>query len=132
MDNNRILKKVAIAANLRHEAVAEIFRLSGNTISPSQIRAFMAGPANKNFQALDDAMLEAFLDGLITYSRGTRDEPEALPQIFRHLVVHLAESERFDALEELTELAADALIAAVEDDDAHSPDVPDLAAPGQQ
>ncbi len=112
MTNNNVLKKIAIANNLRHFEIKEIFELGGFAFSSSQIKAFMAGAKNKNYEKLSDEHLEGFLNGLIIYSRGTLDEPALLPRLIENFIIGLIEKENLDALEEIRCLiddAADAL-----------------------
>ena len=115
MENNAILKKLAIALNLRHEALLQIFRLSEPTMNLSQVKAYMVNPSHKNFLELPDERLASFLDNLITYSRGENNSDQ-LPMIYRHYIISLAESGRINILEELIEVASEAFALAIEDD----------------
>ena len=108
MNNNLILKKVIISHNLKHFESKEVFELGGLKLSSSQIKAFMAGAQNKNFEAISDEQLEAFLNGLIIYTRGERDNPEVVPRAIEAYVLGLMQAGQSDALEELSCLIEDA------------------------
>ncbi len=101
MTNNNILKKIAIANNLKHFEMKEIFGLGGFEFSSSRIKAFMAGPKNKNYEKLSDEYFEGFLNGFIIYSRGSVDEPTLLPRTIESHIIGLIESGNHDAIEEI-------------------------------
>ncbi len=101
MTNNNILKKITIANNLKHFEIKEIFELGGFECSSSQIKAFMAGSKNKNYEKLSDEYFEGFLNGFIIYSRGTVDEPTLLPRTVESFIIGLIESGNTDAIEEI-------------------------------
>jgi len=107
MKNNAILKKITIANNLKHFEIKEIFELAGLTFSSSQIKAFMAGSQNKNYEKLSDEQFEAFLNGFITYSRGTIEEPSLLPRTIENFIIGLVESGNSGAIEEIRCLIED-------------------------
>ncbi len=107
MENNKILKKIVIAMNLRHEDVREVFHLGGLELSISQTGAFLVSPSNKNFQSLSLEKLESFLNGMIIYSRGPKNAPNIIPMALANLVYWLGENGQIDALEALNELLSD-------------------------
>lgn len=108
VDNNQLLKKLAIANNLRHFEIQEVFALSGFECGSSRIKAWMAGRGNKNFEPLADDQLEQFLNGLIIYGRGAKDEADVLPRSIEHYVFGLVEAGNADLLDELGALIDDA------------------------
>ena len=109
MDNNKVLKKITIAMNLRNEDVREIFHIGGLELSVSQTGAFLVSDTNKNFKALSDEVLENFMDGLITYSRGAKNAPNFVPLALANLVYLLGEKGNQEALEALASLVEDVL-----------------------
>lgn len=109
MTNNNILKKICIANNLKHFEVKEIFELAELEFSSSQIKAFMAGSKNKNYEKLSDEQFEAFLNGFIIYARGTVDEPTLLPRTIENFIIGLIEAGNRDALEEMRCLVEDGI-----------------------
>lgn len=119
MTNNNILKKITIANSLKHFEIKEVFELGGFKLSSSQIKAFMAGSKNKNYEKLSDDLLEGFLNGYIIYCRGALDEPGQLPRMVESYIIGLIESGNADAIEEvrcLIEDASDSLLADNESD----------------
>jgi len=114
MTNNSILKKISIANNLKHFEIKEIFELGGFEFSSSQIKTFMAGSKNKNYEKLSDEHFEGFLNGFIIYSRGTVEEPTLLPRTIENFVIGLIESGNTGAIEEIRCLIEDVEDAAEE------------------
>lgn len=108
MTHNNILKKISIANSLKHFEIRECFELGDLKLSSSQIKAFMAGPKNKNYEKLNDEQFEAFLNGFIIYSRGPVDEPNLLPRRVENYIIGLVESENIEAIEEIRCLIEDA------------------------
>lgn len=108
MTNNNILKKIAIANNLKHFDIKECFELGGFDVSSSRIKGFMAGSQNKNHEKLNDEMFEGFLNGFIIYSRGSVDEPSLLPRTVENYIIGLIEAENSEALDEIRSLLDDA------------------------
>jgi len=108
MNNNSILKKIIISQNLKHFESKEIFELGGLKLSSSQIKAFMAGSQNKNYEKLSDEQLEAFLNGLIIFSRGERDNADMIPRAIESYILGLMQAGQSDILEELLCLIEDA------------------------
>lgn len=82
--------------------------------SSSQIKAFMAGSQNKNYEKLNAEQFEAFLNGFIIYSRGSKDEPNLLPRTVENYIIGLVESENLEAIEEVRCLIDDAEDAFIE------------------
>ena len=108
MTNNNILRKITIANHLKHFEIKEIFELGGFKFSSSQIKAFMAGSQNKNFEKLSDEHFGGFLNGFITYSRGLLDDPTLLPRTIENFIIGLIESGNAGAIEEIRCLIEDA------------------------
>lgn len=93
--------------NLRNEDVREILHIGGQELSVSQTGAILVSETNKNFKALSDDLLEAFMDGLITYSRGPKSSPNMVPLALANLVYLLGEKGNQEALEALGGLVED-------------------------
>ncbi len=104
MTNNNVLKKIAIANSLKHFEMKEIFELGGFEFSSSRIKAFMAGPKNKNYEKLSDEHLEGFFNGLIIYLRGALDEPGMLPRGVENYIINQIEAENSEAIDEIRSL----------------------------
>jgi uncharacterized protein YehS (DUF1456 family) len=108
MNNNTILKKITIAHSFKHFEVKEIFEAGGASFSSSQIKAFMAGSQNKNYVKLSDEQLEGFLNGLIVYARGAKDEPDMLPKMIENYIITQIETNNSGMLDEIRCLIEDA------------------------
>jgi len=108
MNNNTILKKVMISQTLKHFESKEVFEMGGLKLSSSQIKAFMAGSQNKNYEPLSDEQLEAFLNGLIIFSRGERENPDMVPRVIENYILGLMQAGHSDTLDELSSLIKDA------------------------
>ena len=109
VDNNKVLKKITIAMNLRNEDTREIFHIGGHELSISPTGAFLVSETNKNFKPLSDDLLTAFMDGLITYSRGAKNAPNFVPLALANIVYLLGEKGNTEALEALAGLVEDVL-----------------------
>ncbi|MBF0281098.1 MAG: DUF1456 family protein [Zetaproteobacteria bacterium] len=108
MSNNTILKKISIANNLKHFEIKEVFSLAEINLSSSQIKAYMAGSNHKNHEKLSDQYLEAFLNGLIIYARGSIDEPDLLPRMVENFIIDAVETSQDPIIEEIRCLLDDA------------------------
>ena len=73
MTNNDVFKKVKVAlgklADMRDAELKECFRLSGVEVSVAQFDSYKVGTENRRYKPMPDEALEAFLNGLIEYSR---------------------------------------------------------------
>ena len=114
MNNNRILKKIVIANNLKHFEVQEVFELGQLHCSSSLIKGFLAGSSNKNHEPLNDEQLEQFLNGLIIYARGPVEEPDVLPRSIENYILGLIDSGNRDLMDEIEALVNDARDALAE------------------
>ena len=114
MSNNDLLKKISISHNLKRSDVQEIFEMSNYDLSVSQISALFASEKNKNYEALSDSMLFAFLNSLIRYSRGSQDEPNIPPRSVLNSVLGLAEKEDLASLMVLQGFINDAITSVEE------------------
>ena len=101
MTNNEILKKITISHNLRRSDVLEILETAGYMFSYNQVGAFLLKPDNRKFVELEDEILEAFLDKLIIYSRGTKEQPQIPPRSILNSILNLAERDLEDALDNI-------------------------------
>jgi len=70
MTNNEILKQICNALNLQDKLIIEIFQHNDFNLTPSQLKAVLKKEQDPGFVKCKDAMLLAFLDGLIIHKRG--------------------------------------------------------------
>lgn len=75
MTNNDLLRRLRYALNLNGVSIAEICALAGYEIGPLEVLNLLKKEDEKGFVVCDDALMGAFLDGLITSRRGPRDAP---------------------------------------------------------
>ncbi|MFA6504904.1 MAG: DUF1456 family protein [Treponemataceae bacterium] len=70
LSNNDILKQLRIALELRDEDIADIMKLSGVSVSKSEIGALFRKKDHANFRPCGDQFLRNFLNGLTARRRG--------------------------------------------------------------
>jgi hypothetical protein len=76
MTNNDILKKLRVALMLRDDEIVDILELVDFRISKSEIGAFCRKEGHPKYQPCGDQVLRNFLNGLVIYLRGTREQPK--------------------------------------------------------
>ncbi|MEN9596407.1 MAG: hypothetical protein RL236_841 [Pseudomonadota bacterium] len=74
MINNDVLRRVRYALNLNDAAMMDIFALSDYEISREDLLKLLKKDNEPDFVALTNSQLSLFLDGLITYNRGKRED----------------------------------------------------------
>jgi uncharacterized protein YehS (DUF1456 family) len=74
LSNNDILKKLRVALKLRDHDIVHILSLVDYKISKSELGAFFRKSDHPKYMPLQDQILRNFLNGLVIYKRGTRDE----------------------------------------------------------
>lgn len=74
MSNNDIIKKLRVALQLRNEHIIEILALVDFRITPSELGAFFRNEDHPNFKPMGDQILRNFLNGLIIYKRGVKED----------------------------------------------------------
>lgn len=76
MSNNDILKKLRVALQLRDEQIVEILQLVDFRVSKGEIGNFFRSEDHPKYVVCKDQILRNFLNGLVIYLRGTKDEPK--------------------------------------------------------
>ena len=77
LTNNDILKKLRVALQLRDDDIVEILKLVDYKISKSELGAFFRKFDHPKYMPLQDQILRNFLNGLVIYKRGPREnKPE--------------------------------------------------------
>ena len=74
MTNNDLLRRLRYALNLNGVSIADICTLGGHQIKPTDVLKLLKKEDESGFVACDDAVMGAFLDGLIISRRGPRAE----------------------------------------------------------
>jgi uncharacterized protein YehS (DUF1456 family) len=73
MANNDILRSIRDALTIDDAAMMLIFKESGREVGPSTITALLKTEDQDGYIPCSDPILGFFLDGLISYKRGTKD-----------------------------------------------------------
>ena len=73
MTNNEILRLLRTAIDLQDDTLINIFKQSDFSLSKSQLKAILKKESAPGFVKCKDAMMVAFLDGLILFKRGPAD-----------------------------------------------------------
>jgi len=76
MTNNDIFKKLRVALRLRDDQIVEILQLVDFRISKSEIGSFFRNENHPNYKECGDQILRNFLNGLVIYLRGTKENPK--------------------------------------------------------
>jgi|SRR5690606_26505098 len=76
MNNNDVFKKLRVALKLRDDEIVEILKLVDFRISKSELGAFFRKQDHPNYMECGDQILRNFLNGLVIYLRGTKEDPK--------------------------------------------------------
>jgi uncharacterized protein YehS (DUF1456 family) len=74
MMNNDVLRRVRYALDLNDATMMDIFALSDYEITREELLKFLKKDNEDDFSPLNNKKLSLFLDGLITYRRGKKEE----------------------------------------------------------
>lgn len=74
MSNNDIIKKLRVALHLRNDDIIEILKLVDFKVTASELGAFFRSEDHPNFKPMGDQILRNFLNGLIIYKRGKKED----------------------------------------------------------
>ena len=74
MSNNDIMKKLRVALQLRDDDIIHILTLVDFRISKTELSAFFRSEDHPNFKPCGDQVLRNFLNGLVIYKRGVKEE----------------------------------------------------------
>ncbi|RWU10097.1 DUF1456 family protein [Pedobacter chitinilyticus] len=74
MSNNEIMKKLRVALSLNTEQIIEICKLVNFTVTKSELGDIFRKEDHPNFKKCGDQILRNFLNGLVIYKRGPREE----------------------------------------------------------
>lgn len=76
MTNNDIFKKLRVALQLRDDQIIEILELVDFRISKGEIGNFFRSEDHPKYMECQDQILRNFLNGLVIYLRGTKEQPK--------------------------------------------------------
>ncbi len=74
LTNNDVLKKLRVALQLRDDDIIEILALVDFKVTKTEISAFFRKEGHPNYRELHDQILRNFLNGLVIYKRGVKEE----------------------------------------------------------
>lgn len=88
MNNNDVFKKLRVALQLRDDQIIEILNLVNFRVSKGELGNIFRSEDHPNFMECGDQLLRNFLNGLVIYLRGTKEDPknprEVLDQIAKN------------------------------------------------
>lgn len=76
MTNNDLLRRLRYALKLNGETIARLCASGGYEIRPVDVLKLLKKEEETGFVPCDDAVMAAFLDGLIISRRGAQDRPK--------------------------------------------------------
>ena len=74
LTNNDIFKKLRVALKMRDDHIVEVLALVDFEITKSELGAFFRSEDHPKYMECHDQILRNFLNGLIIYKRGPRDD----------------------------------------------------------
>ena len=77
MSNNDILKKLRVALSLNSDQIIEIYKLVEFTVTKAELGDIFRKDDHPNFKKCGDQILRNFLNGLVIYKRGPREEAKS-------------------------------------------------------
>jgi|SRR5690554_3431475 len=85
MTNNDILKKLRVALQLRDDQIVEILNLVDFRISKGEVGNFFRSEDHPKYVECKEQILRNFLNGLVIYLRGTKENPKNPTQVLQKL-----------------------------------------------
>ena len=76
MNNNDVFKKLRVALQLRDDQIIEILNLVNFRVSKGELGNIFSSEDHPNFMECGDQLLRNFLNGLVIYLRGTKEDPK--------------------------------------------------------
>lgn len=83
MNNNDVFKKLRVALQLRDDQIVEIMKLVDFRISASELGAFFRNVDHPKYMECGDQVLRNFLNGLVIYLRGTKENQKAPMEVLK-------------------------------------------------
>ena len=77
MSNNDVMKKLRVSLSVNSDQIIEICKLVGFTVTKSELGDIFRNDEHPNFKKCGDQILRNFLNGLVIYKRGPREEKKA-------------------------------------------------------
>lgn len=76
MNNNDVFKKLRVALQLRDDQIVEILNLVNFQMSKGELGNFFRDEKHPKYVDCGDQVLRNFLNGLVIYLRGTKENPK--------------------------------------------------------
>ena len=76
MNNNDVLRRVRYALNLNDNKLLKIWSLGGKPVTREEIPVLFSKEDEEFYKETSDETLNAFLDGLITFKRGAKNDAQ--------------------------------------------------------
>lgn len=76
MNNNDVFKKLRVALMLRDDQIVDILKLVDFRMSKNEVNAFFRAEGSDGYMMCKDQVLRNFLNGLVIYLRGTKEDPK--------------------------------------------------------
>lgn len=74
MSNNDIMKKLRVALSLNSDQIIQICKLVNFTVTKSELGDIFRNDEHPNFKKCGDQILRNFLNGLVIYKRGPKED----------------------------------------------------------
>src|SRR5690554_2388383 len=96
MTNNDVLKKLRVALQLRDDEIVEILSLVDFRISKGEIGNFFRKEDHPKYVECKDQILRNFLNGMVIYFRGTKENPKDPKRVLQELKDSRTDLKRFE------------------------------------
>lgn len=73
MSNNDIMKKLRVALKFTDDDIVKVLALANFSVTKTEISAIFRADDHPNFKPCGDQILRNFLNGLIIFKRGPKD-----------------------------------------------------------
>lgn len=74
MTNNDFLRRLRYALNIKDNVMLDIFKLGNMKVDRELLLSYLKKEEEEDFKKINNQDLLSFLDGLITYNRGKKEE----------------------------------------------------------
>jgi hypothetical protein len=85
MNNNDVFKKLRVALQLRDDQIIEILNLVNFRVSKGELGDVFRSEDHPNFMECGDQLLRNFLNGLVIYLRGTKEDPKQPMEVLNQI-----------------------------------------------
>lgn len=96
MTNNDIFKKLRVALQLRDDQIIEILQLVDFRMSKAELGAFFRSETHPNYMECGDQVLRNFLNGLVIYLRGTKENPKNPKEVLEKNKTEITKAKKTD------------------------------------